>query len=330
MPKDPTPEPVAARVAAAMTVLPTLARQAGLDADGWTPTVLRSRKTDWTDGIVMRLSRGPASVILKHDAHPGRIASFRDEIDAARAAQAALPDDPEFRVPRILALHDGEAAVLLEDAQAEPMAAMLEGLPEADHLPLLQRAGAWLDRLHRARLGERRTFRPQATTKHLEGLVSRIERGEAVAVAQPDFLAAAQACLSQRARFAGLETIAAIPHGDFHLRNLLIGNAAWGIDFLPKQVQAVGQDIARFLVHYATFFAPFEDIRPGEVIPDRALQAFFRGYTLVGPEDPGVQFLMRHRILADWWRLSPDAETLNEIEAARLFGLRRLARIVFD
>lgn len=110
-----------------------------------------------------------------------------------------------------------------------------------------------------------------------------------------------------------------------HMRNVLIGaDRAWGIDFAGGRVVPVGHDIGRLLADYAILRAPREAIEPGNLLPHAAMQAFFAGYDLVGPDDPSVRLLIRHRVLAEWWGV--DASPLRRSKAAerRLRGVLSL------
>ena len=53
----------------------------------------------------------------------------------------------------------------------------------------------------------------------------------------------------------------------------------------------MGHDIARLLLDYTAILRSSKELENGQIIPAVAIEAFFRGYRLVGPDDPSVQFL---------------------------------------
>lgn len=109
------------------------------------------------------------------------------------------------------------------------------------------------------------------------------------------------------------------------MRNLLVGDThAWGIDFAGGRVVPVGHDIGRLLADYAILRAPRADIPRGALLPQAALKAFFAGYDLVGPDDPSVRLLIRHRVLAEWWGVSASAHLRSKAAERRLRGVLSL------
>ena len=313
----------------AMETWPELAARLGVDPQGWTVDVLAARKDKTTFRTVLRLSRGDTSYVLKHEKKRTRGDKFRAEIDAYAKAHAAFRADDHSRIPHLRAVLPDRRAALFDYVDAPTLASRMETDTFADHLLLLERAGRWLDLYHRCRIGDRRIFRPQANLSYLRTMRDAVESGALSVPMTPQFLAATKACFAAADAYEGRETIAAHLHGDYHLKNVLAGEAIWVVDFMPDHFAPVGHDVARILVHYATLFAPQDEIPPGQILPPDAATAFFRGYQLVGEDDPSVGFLMRTRILSDWLRLTGDTNELNVPRARRLLGLQALAGIAF-
>ena len=59
----------------------------------------------------------------------------------------------------------------------------------------------------------------------------------------------------------------------------------------------MGHDIARLLLDYTAILRSSKELENGQIVPADAIEAFFRGYRLVGPDDPSVQFLPYAKIL---------------------------------
>lgn len=92
------------------------------------------------------------------------------------------------------------------------------------------------------------------------------------------------------------------------MRYLIFDGGCWtGTNFSRQQPAPVGHDIAHFLFSYTAILRSSDDFSAGQVILSDAIAAFFSGYTLVGIDDPSVQFLPYAKILAtlacvlQWW-----------------------------
>ncbi|SFD72019.1 phosphotransferase [Roseivivax sediminis] len=318
------PDP--ALVQAALAALPALAEEAGLPAEGWQMRPLSERIDARVARILLRLDRPGMSLVLKHEARPHRPEAFAAAAGAHMEAQAAFPTAPGLGIPALLAVDIDRQSLLMEHAAARPIGPLFETAP---HGPLLTRAGAWVGAFHSARPGTRRIFQPKFTLRYLDRILGELDAGTR-AIAAPDrFRAAAAAQIAGADRFEGRETVAARLHGDLHLRNILVGEAVWGIDFTPGDMAPVGHDLARLLVDYATLHADHAQIASGDVLPQDAEAAFFEGYRVVGANDPSVGLLLRHRVLADWWGLPADPGARSPAQARRFERLQSLADRTF-
>ncbi|WP_353473464.1 phosphotransferase [Salipiger sp. H15] len=312
---------------AALAHWPVLARELGLDPASWRPAPLARREDARVARILLCLD-GPEGrrLVLKHELRPDDPAKFT----AAMAAHLEVQEAYAAGVPALLAFDVERRACAMEFLEARPLSVLLEGAPLAEQAALLRRAGAWMGGFHRALPGERRVFQPKHTLGFLRGVMAEVASG-ARAVAEPErFISCAGALCADQARYEGRGTLTARTHGDLHLRNLVLGEAAcWGIDFAGGRVVPVGHDIARLLADYAILHAPKEAIPAGEVLPPEALGAFFAGYGLVTAEDPSVQLLLRNRVLAEWWGLPARPEDRGPAQARRWAGVQALAGRVF-
>ncbi|WP_254899002.1 phosphotransferase [Thalassococcus arenae] len=285
----------------AMAVWPALAVQMGERPGEWTPSRLAMREDARVSRILLRLDKsGATPLVLKHEDRPRRPQVFAEAVQAHVAAQEGFPDG----VPAIRAVDLDRQSLVMDYVPGRPLSVVLDGASPQTQSAALRLAGAWLAGFHRGRLGDRRVFQPKFTLGFLDQVLAEISRGER-AVSEPDlFRACAESLIGQRAEFEAQQTVAAATHGDMHMRNLLIGSdRAWGVDFAGGRVVPVGHDIGRLLADYAILRAPHADIPVGSVLPPQAEQAFFAGYDLVGPDDPSVRLLVRHRVLAEWWGL---------------------------
>lgn len=310
---------------AALAVWPELAAQIGARAGDWVPRRLAFREDARVSRILVRLDRpGSGPLVLKHEARPLRPEVFVRAVEAHLAAHAACPEG----VPELLAADVARLALVMRLVEGRPLSVLLDGAGAAEQCDLLRRAGAWLARFHAGALGAPRLFQPKFTLNFLRHVLEELDRGDRAVQEPARFRRAAEALCAAQGAFEGRMTQAAMTHGDMHMRNILVGETCvWGIDFAGGRVVPVGHDIGRLLADVAILRADHARVRPGQVLPDDALAAFFEGYDLVGAEDPSVQLLMRHRVLAEWWGLP--VAGLTPAQARRWQGISALAQRVF-
>ncbi|WP_146590306.1 phosphotransferase [Puniceibacterium confluentis] len=316
---------------AALDCWPPLAAQAGIAPEGWTVDVLARRQDSRVQRLLLRLSRDGKTLVLKHEAAPLRPEDFGRAMQEHMLAMQSVSGSAGQGVPELLAFDSALQSCLMTHVAGRTLRQCLEDTSAPQTVAaLLTRAGAWVAAFHRGQIGAPRTFQPRFTEQYLRQVMSEV-RDQSRRVAEPEFfLSCAERLCALAHRYEGQQTVTAKTHGDLHLSNLLIGTRnVWGIDFAGGRTVPVGHDLARLLVDYATGFALRDDIAPGEVLPEAAEQAFFRGYDLVGPGDPSVQMLLRNRVLADWWGIPDREEHRTVAQARRLHGLLSLARRTF-
>ncbi|WP_185962126.1 phosphotransferase [Palleronia caenipelagi] len=320
---------------AALRHWPALAKQAGLEEHLERVEVLHSRHDASSPRIVLKLSGSTGPVALKCKLEARKQKKFPAEIAANRRAAEKMADNSDYRVPHILAVQDG--AVLLEYAEASNVYHLIRQKPRAEHLPIIERAGAWLDQFHRTGAIEERVFRTKFFINNIKDLVSLTSEGLSSIPMPEQFLNIARKHIRQGRQMDEVDCLTGELHGDFHLRNLLIGNAVWGVDLLPVNAGPFERDIALFLVRYGALSASYDEIPDGAAVPADITEAFFSGYRLTLPDSPVLAFFLRHRALMDWAKLVSSGDkskmasdpvlSLTQIE--RLSGLRAMAARLF-
>ena len=82
------------------------------------------------------------------------------------------------------------------------------------------------------------------------------------------------------------------------MRNLIFdGTCLTGLNISKNQPAPMDHDIARLLLDYTAILRSSKELESGQIIPADAIEVFFTSYRLVGPNDPGVQFLPYAKIL---------------------------------
>ena len=269
---------------------------------------------------------GVEPVILKQAFRPDDPEEFNGIVAAHRLAQQVLGGNPVATVPSILATDPDSRAYLME---FQPGETLLEHCrSNLDHRPFLELAGKWLSAFHSGTFQKQRQFQPRFMARHMLHLVDQMKAGERKIKGQKRFVELAHAVQDFAAASEGRISKIAAKHGDMNSRNILIsGQTVAAYDFLPQSFAPVGYDIAKILLSYAQTTADIGKIPNGSVLPPEAMEAFFDGYEFVGPDDPGVEFLLRIQILTDWNRMdtSKNAQTLIRFERLRAIARRAFA-----
>ncbi|SFB04605.1 Predicted kinase, aminoglycoside phosphotransferase (APT) family [Poseidonocella pacifica] len=278
------------------------------------------------DHLVQIYASSDHEVVFKQIYRP-KDEGFATALAAQKRACVAMGGD-SASVPRVLAASSKDRAMIMAAVPGETAQAHLEA--GGDAAEVLERAGRWIAAFHRASGPEARTFQPRFMRDHIAHLLGQLDRNE-IAVANPRlFKRHAGDCIALASNFEGRETMSSATHGDMNLRNILLdGPKSAGIDFTALHSAPVGFDIARLLLHFTGLHADPAQIPEGHVVPPEALAGFFRGYTLVGPEDPSVGYLLRVRLLMDWVSIPARLRDRSFAATLRLERLRRLASRAF-
>ena len=90
----------------------------------------------------------------------------------------------------------------------------------------------------------------------------------------------------------------------------------------------MSHDIARLLLDYTTILHSSKERENGQIIPADAIEAFFGGYRLVGPDDPRVQFLPYAKILGSLVNVPGTATSVRK-PIKNLEQMRPIAQVAF-
>lgn len=306
----------------AQEVFNHLAGQAGFDARAYAHTRHWMKDNPDRLHLVMRFDApGQAPLILKQVFQPEDPSEFNGMLDAQHLAQRAMDPVPGVTVPRILAEDRDIKACLMTFQPGETLRDLC--LTHEDHQPYLRQAGRWLAAYHRGTFQQNRRFQPRFMARHMLHLAGQMTAGERRIRGQDRFIQLAHLVQDFVADHEGRESRVAAKHGDMNCHNILInGKDVAGYDFMPISHAPVGYDIARLLLNYAVTAADLTAIPDGHLLPPKAITAFFDGYDFVGPDDPGVQFLLRIQLLTDWNRTSnrKGAQALVEFERLKIIA----------
>ena len=91
----------------------------------------------------------------------------------------------------------------------------------------------------------------------------------------------------------------------------------------------MSHDIARLLLDYTTILHSSKERENGQIIPADAIEAFFGGYRLVGPDDPRVQFLPYAKILGSLVNVPQRRNERSKTNQKTLERLRPIAQVAF-
>ncbi len=300
-------------------------RAAGLPDTGWTFTRL-SRRDDPHIASLTQLARHPdaGAFTYKFQLRPHAPDGFAHHFELQQRAFDAFPHSKELTTPKPMFLDAERGVSLMQYVEGQPVS---DAIKDAANAPsqqrdLLRRCGVWLDAFHRSQEVDTRKFRPARIVQSHEAQRDAILAGDMSVAAQPLYLKGIRKLAEIAPKYAGAPTVGAVQHGDFHLRNLIIGDGQLaGIDFTKGNTAPVGYDIAKILLDFTALFRDPTDLKPGQIIHDATLDAFFDGYTLVGRDDPSVAFLLYVRILSTlltvpakkWQRTDAKLRTLNRL-----------------
>lgn len=304
-------------------VAPTL----GLDAGAFKSKVIWQKDDATRSHIVVRL-KGPRTLILKRVFETPDQDEMAGAIRAQRDAFQRLASQNRAHAAEILFASDDGTLVVMAEASGKTLNDHLTaGRP---HAQMLRRTGAWLSAFHSTGSTETRTYQPRYMVGHVGRMAEAVSKAT-LNVALPDLFVAACAQIPDRAQSAmDQPTVSATKHGDFNLRNILLGpDGETGIDFKPTSSAPVGFDVARILMDYAELFQPADTVQPGELLSDATLDAFFDGYDVVDRNDPAVRFVPFVQLLNDWRLIPPDPAQRSWRQVARMTAIETLARNAF-
>lgn len=284
-----------------------IAPKAGLTLSGWNFEPISKRENGRSSTIVLLAEHeNGVRYALRHQAKPIDPDAFERHYRMQVSAFDAFPRSPSLIMPRPIIADPDLQTSLSEYCDGAPLSDLMR-LHEGDvegRLALLRRAGAWLDAFHRCQIVERRKFQTKYTTNRYKRVRDEILAGRRDVAAEQSILQGIEYLLNIAADYTGQETVSARQHGDLHMRNLIVSeDRVAGIDVTKSDGAPVGFDVAKLLLDYASVIEAGESASAGQILSRDAKDAFFDGYTLVGPDDPSVNFLMVPRVLATLMRI---------------------------
>lgn len=306
-------------------IWPELAEQAGLEPASYAPTRIWTKAEPARAQIVRRYEAdGQDGVIFKFVMLPDDPKRFKTTLSAQMNAAEALAGHHTCGVPNILAADLEMQALIMEEVRGKtPLQLLRDG---RDPRNILRRAGQWMAAFHRASFAEKRQFQPRFMSNHIGHLLKQAQSGQIAVADFSLFESYAKAVVAHAALYEKRTTKSARTHGDMNLHNLLLdGGRGWGVDFAADRNAPVGYDIARFLLHFVGTCLDPEDYVRGHVVPPYLMEAFFKGYDFVAPDDPSVQYLLKVRLMMDWVALPERAYSRSRAKEARLRNLQTLA-----
>ncbi len=272
-----------------------------LPIEGWIVKRL-SRRDDPHISSITRFVRHKSKgcFTYKFQLRPQSAEGFEKHYRLQQIAFDTFPHSAEFTSPSPVFVDAERQISLMSFVEGQPVSEVMKQSRAPDEqFELLAKCGAWLDAFHRSQGHEIRKFRPEHTLNYYQKLREQIELGDCDVTARSLFLRGIDKLVEVAPHVAGFETVAAMQHGDFHLRNLILNNGQIaGIDFSKDHVAPVGYDIAKILLDFTTLTRSSDGLATGQIVHHDTYEAFFNGYRLVGPDDPGVRLLLYARILA--------------------------------
>lgn len=299
-----------------------IAPSLGLAPDAFQLKVIWQKEEPDRSHMVLHLN-GPRRFIMKMAFRHRPTDPPRPALDALRAAHARLKPFDKAHAPEVLYASDNGDVVVMTEAVGKTFEEHMSA--GRNPAPLLRRAGAWLACFHQGGDIETRTYQPRFMLDHIRRMVNNVQSG-ALVVPQPD-LFVEYGEFVPRLAVEEKTTISADRHGDFNLRNLMLGpEGETGLDFKPVSTAPVGFDIARFLTEFAELFQPVDSLSPGDILSDHTCRAFFSGYSMVSEDDPAVQFLPYIQLLNDWRLIPVGAAQRSWRQSARFDAIVALVR----
>ncbi len=312
------------RVKQALAEWGQIAPNLGLDPSQFRSKLIWQKDEPTRSHIVVRL-RGPRTLIMKRAFLRPAGDDTNLTIAALQDASSRLEPYPNAHAPEVLFTSATGDLVLMSEALGKTLDDHLR--KGRAHSKMLKRTGAWLGAFHASSETEERTYQPSFMVRHCERLANEVEAGK-IDVVDPEYFVSCCRMIRHKEKDASdQKTVSATKHGDFNLRNIMLGpNGETGIDFKPLSSAPVGFDIARILLDYAELFQPNADLKSGVILSGETLDAFFDGYDVVKRNDPGVTFLPFVQLLNDWRQIPTLPARRSWRQKARYEGITVLAQ----
>lgn len=311
-----------------------LNQRLGLAVEPVTTHLLRARIEPNTARIVLRITPGDGPpLVYKQTLAGASPAQFRAEVEAHHHMMQLFEGQAPLHVPDLIQADPDNQALIMDMAPGMTAqdALVLAETGAARH-EILQRCAGWMAFLHRQTATGTAPFDPERMILRGRRALTQLRQRIFDVPQRRRFVACARRALDLAEQARGQPTTHAILHGDMNLRNLMLApNGVWGLDFSARQPGSIGQDLARLLVNYGTFFFPpraWQD--PGADWFREARTALFDAY---GPEhgsDPATAALIGLQILNDWRTIPRAPDARNVMHDRRWKGVQLMARAFLE
>lgn len=192
------------------------------------------------------------------------------------------------------------------------------------HTDLIRRAGAWLDRFHRAGSPHHAPFHAAHTARYFQSIRAELAAGTRAVAHQDRFCRGVDHVAAKAQNTDTKETVFAHQHGAYRPSRLICDdNTTLAFDIGGPNVMPVAHDIAHFLLDYTLSLRGLSGLGPGSAVHEDAFEAFFEGYRLITPDDPSLEVITLSKPLNIWLGLPAAASDAHarSASARRLFAL---------
>ncbi|SHJ86700.1 Phosphotransferase enzyme family protein [Shimia gijangensis] len=311
------------RVKQAMEEWRLIAPGLGFDAESFHHRLVWQKQEPDRSHIVVRLVGETHKLILKKVFKP-EAHNMKQSMEMQQKANEHMSGDARFGAPQVLHVSKDGSLSIMEFVPGKTVNDHLEAGKPA--VQFLRRTGAWLASFHSSFQTSHRKFQPHFMVNHIQRVSEKVEALE-VSVPNSDlFLRCCERIPAIADKFHNAKTTVAQKHGDMNTRNILVGpQGVFGLDFAAESSAPVGYDIVRFLMDYAELFQDPSDVKRGQILAAKTTNGFFKGYDVVGSEDPAVSFLPFVQILNDWRIIPAKSEARSLRQSRRLAVIQVLA-----
>ncbi len=294
-----------------------IANELRLDASDFRHKVLWQKNEPNRSHVVLELIGANLKLVLKKIFLPTDM-RLTESMEMQQKAAQAMPRNQGLFAPEVLYVSQDGSLAVMEFLQGKTLNDHLEAGKPEDRI--LRRSGKWLAAFHSSFQTTTRTYQPHFMVNHIQRVAQKVALDQVKVPERDLFLRCCDRIPAMADKCGDRQTISAKKHGDLNVRNLMIGPpGVVGLDFAPESAAPVGFDITRLLMDYAELFQDPSDVLRGQLLSSQTTKAFFDGYSLVGVDDPAVEFLPFVQILNDW-RIIPSKSSDRSLRQSHRLG----------